>query len=85
MLYIWRLATFLRSNGKVMSARELIDHLNRNGFSAERSEDFRKGGRGPYRMISETWHWVNDDLGLAKEAHIIAQAYVKADGTHVWD
>jgi hypothetical protein len=84
MLYIWRLATFLRSNNKEMSAEELVDHLNRNGFTTQRGTEHVKAGHGPYRIISATWHWINDDLGLHNEAENVALAYVKPDGTHAW-
>ena len=85
MLYIWRLATFLHSHGKHMSAQELVDPLDRNGFKVQRGTEHKKAGKGPFKIISATWHWVNDDLSLTEEAANIAQAYVKEDGTHAWE
>lgn len=83
-LYVWRLAIFLHSNGKTMSADELADHLNRNNLKTSYGSEF-EGGRGTYKLILETWKWVNHDLGLEDEAHNISMAYVKPDGTHAWE
>ncbi len=85
MLYIWRLATFLHSNGKHMSAQELVDHLNRNNFKNQRGAPYTRVGKGPFAIIAATWRWVNDKLGLEEEAEHIAQAYVQMDGKHAWD
>jgi len=54
-LYIWRLASFLYQNDKVMSGEELAAHLNRNGFLTGYCEKYQ-GGRGTYTLIRETWH-----------------------------
>ncbi len=83
-LYIWRLARFLTTNGMRMSAGELADHLNRNGFRTGGNEAFA-GGRGTHRLISATYYWVKDDLGLGTaEADPVPEAFVKADGNYAW-
>ena len=83
-LYVWRLASFLNQYGMKMSGDELADHLNRNSFLTSYREEYQ-GGRGTYRLIGETWKWVNDDLGLKDEASKIALAFVKKDGTPPWE
>ena len=57
-----------------MSGDELADHLNRNKFLT--------GGRGTYKLIRETWRWLQDELGLDDEAKNVAEAYVKPDGSY---
>jgi hypothetical protein len=82
-LYIWRLATFLHANSKVMSGEELAEHLNRNDFLTNYGTTYQ-GMRGTYRLIQETWKWLNDDLKLVEEAEHVAMAFVKPDGTYAY-
>jgi hypothetical protein len=81
--YIWKLATFLSNNDKVMSGEELADHLNRNEFLTEYGSEY-KGTRGTYTLIRETWRWLNDELELPEEAEHVAKAFVKPDGTYAY-
>ncbi len=67
-----------------MSGEELADHLNRNNFLTTYG-DVYAGGRGTYKLISDTWKWVNDELGLAVEAKNIALAFVKSDGSYAYE
>jgi len=83
-LYIWRLANFLRSYGMTMSASELADHLNRNNFMTAYGTEY-SGGRGTFRLITETWRWVHNDLGLDDEAQNVARAYVTEDGRYAYE
>lgn len=83
-LYIWQLADFLDSRDKTMSAKELADHLNRNGFLTEYDAEY-KGERGTLRLISMTYKWLNENLGLLQEASKVAGAYVKEDGTYAYE
>ncbi len=83
-LYVWKLATFLRANGMVMSGDELANHLNRNNFKTGYETTY-EGGRGTYKLVQATYRWVHGDLGLTSEAGVIAEAFVKADGSHAWD
>ena len=76
--YIWKLAIFLASNGMKMSGEELAEHLNRNNFLTSYGTEYQ-GGRGTYKLISETYNWLKD-LGLQNEADKIAEAFVKANG-----
>ena len=80
--YIWKLAIFLESNGMIMSGEELAEHFNRNNFLTSYGTEY-KGGRGTYKLISETYHWLKD-LGLQKEADKIANVFVKPDGTFAY-
>jgi hypothetical protein len=82
--YIWKLAAFLCSQGMVMSGEELADHLNRNNFLTSYGTEYQ-GGRGTYRLIQQTWAWLNDDLGLTKEAQYVAKAFVKPDGGYAYE
>lgn len=81
--YIWRLATFLHTNGMVMSAEELADHLNRNNFFTGYGSEYQ-GGRGTYTLIRSTWRWLHDDLAMAAEAEHVALAFVKPDGGYAY-
>jgi hypothetical protein len=83
-LYIWRLANFLRSNGMTMSGEELAAHLNRNNFMTAYGEEYA-GLRGTYTLITQTYRWVDIDLGLNDDAENIAKAYVKPDGTYAYE
>jgi hypothetical protein len=80
--YIWKLAIFLESNGMIMSGEELAEHFNRNNFLTSYGTEY-KGGRGTYKLISETYHWLKD-LGLQKEADKIAKVFVKPDGSFAY-
>ena len=80
--YIWKLAIFLESNGMIMSGEELAEHFNRNNFITSYGTEY-KGGRGTYKLISETYHWLKD-LGLQKEADKIAKVFVKPDGSFAY-
>ena len=82
--YIWKLAEFLHNQGMVMSGEELADHLNRNDFLTSYGTQYQ-GGRGTYKLILETWKWLNDDLGLNKEAEHVAIAFVKPDGSYAYE
>jgi len=82
-LYIWRLASFLNQHDMKMSGEELADHLNRNSFLTNYGTEYA-GGRGTYKLIKETWRWVNDELLLQDEAEKIAIAFVKPDGTYAY-
>ena len=44
-----------------------------------------RGGRGTYKLIHETWRWLNDDLGLSEEAAKIAEAYVLPTGEYAYE
>ena len=83
-LYIWRLASFLSKHGMTMSGEELAVHLNRNNFLTSYGDKYQ-GGRGTYTLIRETWRWVNNDLYLEEEAKVVAEAYVKADGSYAYE
>ncbi len=83
-LYVWRLAAFLHDNNMVMSGDELAAHLNRNNFRTGYGAQY-EAARGTYKLITETWKWVNNDLGLEDEAEKVAVTFVKPDGTHAWD
>ena len=82
--YILRLATFLHANSMVMSGDELAAHLNRNSFLTSYGTEY-EGGRGTYRLIRQTWKWLNDELGLPQEAEHVALAFVKPDGGYAYE
>jgi hypothetical protein len=82
-IYVWKLADFLDRNGMRMSGEELAEHLNRNSISTTYGGIY-EGGRGTYKLISETWNWLNDDLELPDEARKVANAFVKPDGTYAY-
>lgn len=67
-----------------MSAEELAAHLNRNNFLTNYGTEYR-GGRGTYKLLKETWDWLQNHLKLPKEAEKVAEAFVKPDGTYAYD
>ena len=83
-VYVWQLASFLSDHGMIMSGEELAEHLNRNEFLTSYGTEYQ-GGRGTYRLISETWKWVNNELGLSDEAGKVAKAFVKPDGSYAYE
>ncbi len=82
--YIWQLASFLRYHNMTMSAEELADHLNRNEFLTSYGTEYQ-GGRGTYKLIKETWDWLQNGLQLSEEAKKVAEAFVKSDGTYAYE
>jgi hypothetical protein len=80
--YVWKLADFLERNGMRMSGEELAEHLNRNKFLTSYGETY-EGGRGTYKLIRETWSWLNE-IGLPDEAEKVAKAFVKPDGSYAY-
>ena len=66
-----------------MSAEELAAHLNRNNFVTSYGAEYQ-GGRGTYKLIKETWDWLQNGLTLPDEARKVAEAFVKSDGTHAY-
>ncbi len=82
--YIWKLAAFLYSQKMVMSGKELAVHLNRNEFLTSYGAEYQ-GGQGTYRLIKQTWAWLHDDLGLKKEAHYVARAFVNSKGKYAYE
>lgn len=83
-LYIWKLGVFLADHGMTMSGEELAEHLNRNKFLTSYGTEYA-GGRGTYKLISETWNWLKNTLKLNKEAEKVAKAFVKPDGTYSYE
>ena len=81
--YIWQLASFLDYHKMIMSGEELADHLNRNKFLTSYGTEYQ-GGRGTYKLIHETWNWLEKDLNLKIEAKKVAEAFVKPDGTYAY-
>ena len=82
-LYIYKLADFLSQNEKIMSGEELADHLNRNNFLTTYGTEY-EGGRGIYKLISETFYWLKDDLELPKEASKVSKAYPTSNGEYAF-
>ena len=82
--YVWRLAQFLAEQAKVMSGRELADHLNRNEIRTTYGERYA-GGRGIYKLVRETYKWLAEGLGLEEEAEKVAVSFVKDDGTYAYE
>jgi hypothetical protein len=83
-VYLWQLASFLNYHKMQMSGDELALHLNRNKFLTSLGSEYGKG-RGIYKLIRETWIWLNDDLNLPNEASKIAAAFVKNDGSYAYE
>jgi len=83
-LYVWKLGEFLFDHGMTMSGEELAEHLNRNKFLTSYGTEYA-GGRGTYKLIRETWNWLENTLKLNKEAEKVAKAFVKPDGTYPYE
>lgn len=81
-MYICKLASFLYKQGKVMSGKELADHLNRNGFSTSYGTPYR-GGRGTYKLIKQTWKQLRSE-SRDIDAEYVALAYVKRNGAYAY-
>ena len=81
-IYIWKLASFLTANGKIMSGGELVEHLNRNNIPANTGEPY-KGGRGIYSSLDAAYAWVERVAGKTEAGHI-ADAFTNKDGSAPW-
>lgn len=82
--YIVQLASFLVANKMKMSGEELAEHLNRNNFLTSYGTEYQ-GGRGTYKLIRDTYHWLENDLKLSDEAQKVALAFVKPDGSFAYN
>jgi len=80
-IYIYRLACFLhdRTDPKVMSFRELADHLNRNQIRQEGGEPFPHGGRGMAAIVHAVYRRIHGLMGETESQHV-ALGYVSGDG-----
>lgn len=67
-----------------ISGDELEDYMNRNNFIPSHGSEYQ-GGRGTYSLIRETWKWVENYIRLPNEARKIAEAFVKPDGSFVYE
>ena len=83
-MYIWQLAAFLSSHDMKMSGEELADHLNRNNFLTSYGTEY-EGGRGTYKLITETFKWLHDVLQLPQKAEKVAESFVKPDGSYAYE
>lgn len=83
-LYIWQLAVFLSNHNMKMSGTELANHLNRNNFLTSYGKEY-SGGRGIYKLIRETWSWIENELKLHEEATKVAESFVKPDGSFAYE
>jgi hypothetical protein len=81
--YVAALAVFLREHRKVMSGKELAEHLNRNGFQTSYGTPYW-GGRGTYNMVRCMYVWLEKDGRLA-EASAVAQAFVTPEGGYAYE
>lgn len=82
--YIWRLAEFLSNHQMKMSVEELASHLNRNNFLTSYGTEYT-GGRGTYKLVRETWKWLQDEMELEEGAAAVASAFVKSDGEYAYE
>jgi hypothetical protein len=82
-MFIVKLANFLVANKMHMSGQELVDFLNRNGFTTGYGTEYQ-GGRGIYKLLSETYNWLSD-LGLDDEKEKFAHVFVDKNGNLPWD
>jgi hypothetical protein len=83
MSYVRRLANFLRSNGTIMAATELAEHLNRNGFKTTTGSEY-EGGRGTYTLIHATYDWLVS-IKAPDDAENVAKAFSKPNGDYAYN
>ena len=79
--YVRKLANSLIS-GKTMYVEELRNKLNENEFFTTRGTEYKKG-RGIYKLISATFHWL-EAQNLLGEAQKVAKAFVKPNGSYAY-
>ena len=83
-VYIWKLAAFLHAQKMEMSGEELAEHLNRNNFLTSYGTEYQ-GSRGTYKLIKQTWKWLENELKLNSEAQAVALAFVKQNGDYAYE
>ena len=66
-----------------MSARELADFLNRNGYETSYGTEY-EGGRGIYRLIKSAHTWRQDEEDDQDGADAIALSFVNEVGEPAW-
>jgi hypothetical protein len=81
--YVTTLALSLYHSGQVMSGRDLASNLNSNGFQTNYGTPY-VGARGIYTLIRSIYHWLVS-LGNQNDADVIAEVFVKPDGTYAYD
>ncbi len=80
--YVINLALSLYHSGQVMSGRDLALNLNNNGFQTNYGAAYT-GTRGTYTLIRSIYHWLVS-LGNQNDADIIAETFIKPDGTYAY-
>ena len=77
-----KMARHLANNDEHMSAGELADHLNRNGYKTNSGKEY-KGGRGTSRMISSIYDRLKEE-GRDEDAKNVALSYTNKNDKHSW-
>jgi hypothetical protein len=81
--YIGHLANVLVSNNTTMTGENIAHHLNEIGFKTSYGTEY-EGGRGTYKLISDTYDWFVAK-GKQADADNIAHAFTKPDGTYAYN
>jgi len=81
--FVSNLAQQLHAQGQTMMAYDLANQLNANGIKTTYGSTYA-GARGTYTLIEATYHWL-DNQGLSNDAHLVAVAFTKPDGTYAYN
>ncbi len=78
--YVSELAKFLSERDMTMSANELVNHLNRNGFKTTNGNDYQTDKRGIFKLLGNLFK-----KGDKSTQDAVTKAFVKEDGTYAYD
>ena len=81
--FVLQTAQQLNAQGQKMMAYDLANQLNANGIKTSYGSTYA-GARGTYTLIDATYKWL-DNQGLTNDAHLVAIAFTKPDGTYAYD
>jgi hypothetical protein len=82
--YVIRLACFLSEQGTKMSAKELVEHLNRNELATGYGTPYDPEGRGIFKVLTPSFNTLTAE-GRHDEATAVADSFTKEDGTYAYE
>ena len=85
MRFVYGRAAWLTARGRTETFAALASSLNREGFTISYGTPYQ-GGRGVARLVSATYAYARDELGLGDtEPPVIAEAYTNKDGEYPYE
>lgn len=81
--YVYEVAVLARKIGITIKVSDLANTMNYLGYTTSYGTTYA-GGRGSYRLISDTYKWLVAQ-GKQADADMVAMTYIKPDGTYAYE